>query len=391
MTSTEAEKRQAFEDFEKTTGGKVVKVQTGPRVKNAEKIALVEAAETVPEPEPAATPETVAPTPAKRTGTAPSWKGGEFIIWKGITARVSPPTGEVYQVEFLRDGRRLCIETTKSPMWESPNLQDKAAAAIDAAIDAASPGDEDRPTHETIRKKIREAFAAFAEQVKTDIKVQEALLSEPVRRFREAVRSVVIYPSQATTYEIEITGGNLTIPAKVMARADPGFINEAWINLFPTKPLYATRKDWLDIQEYLMSDDRAVIREAETITEAEMMIDRLRLELESVSLVESPDLVNDTTAWRDPGTGEIWVPARRITRFLDETAKKPEWSSMLSKEVRAAGWMKSATRTKMLGSPPRKTRCWVFVADFTTSRDTRNPPAIVSEYVSNTGGGTGDL
>ena len=385
MTPTDAKKREAI-DAAQAAG---FKVETGPKVKGPEKIApppVGEAAEQVPGPRPTASHGTVTPVAEARPGTAPAQEGSEFTLWGTVDARVFPESQGTYSVEFLKDSRRLCIETTKSPIWDSIRLQDKAAVTLAEAL-----GDDARAP-DFMRKRVREAFAAFAERLKTDRKVQQALTSEPVRRVMDGTTSVDIYPSAATTYEIAITGRNLTVPVKEMARTDPGFINAAWLNLFPTKPLDATRKDWIQIREFWMSDDLAVIREVETLTEAEIVIDRLRAELESVSLVESPDLVNDDNrAWKDPGTGEVWVPARRITRFLDETVKKPGWSSMLSKEVRAAGGMKTATRTKKMGNPPLETRCWVFDGGFAVFRDARDEPIPVSEYVRNCGGETGDL
>jgi putative DNA primase/helicase len=327
----------------------------------------------------------ISSTRTRRTPTTEQ-EETKFTLWGtesgAITARVLPDRAGVYRVEFLKAGKSVHTETTRSPMWESPKLQDNAGSRLATALN------DETISPDFVRKKIREAFAVFAERITTNKQVQQALASEPVRRVMKMTEKVEVFPSAATTYEITISGMSLTVPVREMARTDPSFVNTAWLNLFPTKPLDATRNDWLQIREHWMNDDLAVIRETETLTEAEIVIDQLQAELESVSLVEPPELVNDESkAWMDPDTKEVWVPARRITRFLDEIAKKPGWSSRLSKEIRAAGWMKSATRTKKMGNPPRETRCWVFVDGFATFRDTRDAPADVSEYLKNTGGG----
>jgi len=381
VTLTDAEKQEAI-DAAQAAG---FKVETGPKVKDPEKIALVKAAEQVLEPEPAATPETVASVPEKQKGKPAPEPAGEGIrveLWGDMSMKVYPEAAGTFLVEFLKGDCRVCIETPKSPPWLSPKLQGHLVTKLIEAL-----GDDGRPPT-FMRRKVGEAFADIKDRLEADDGTKKAMTPAPVRRMIEKTQSVIVYPGESTLYEVTIDGRTLTIKAAQMARIDPGFINLAILNAFPLDPLDASKNDWKAIKNYWLSPELAEVRDVEEATEAEIVIDQLRVELESVSLVESPDLVNDdNTAWRDPGTGEVWVPARRITRFLDETAKKPGWSSTLSKEARAAGWMKTATRTKKMGNPPRETRCWVFVGGFTTFRDTRNPPANVSEYVENIGGG----
>ena len=362
--------------------------ETGPKVKDPEKIdqvAAVEAAEQAPEPEPAATPGTVAPVPEKQNVKAipePTGEGIRVELWGNMAMMVYPEAQGTYPVEFLKADRRVCIAAPKAPPWLSPRLQGHLVTLLRKAL-----GDEARdPVF--MRRKVGEAFADIKDQLETDDGIKKAMTPAPVRRMIENTDSVIVYPGEATLYEVTIDGRTLTIKAAQMCRIDPGFINLAILNAFPLDPLNASKNDWKAIKNYWLSPELAEVRDAEDATEAEIVIDQLRVELEFVSLVESPDLVNDdNTAWKDPSNGEIWVQARRITRFLDETAKKPGWSSTLSKEARAAGCMKTATRTKKMGNPPRETRCWVFVEGFTVFRDARNPPANVSEYIENLGGG----
>jgi hypothetical protein len=378
VTSTEAERREAI-DAAQAAG---FKVKTGPKVKDPEKIELV--------PEPTAGADPVMSAPPGRPDPAPTRGGNEFTIWKGVSARVFPPDGETYPVEFLKNGRRLCIETPKSPIWVSTNLQDKAAAAIEAALI----DDEDRPPRDTIRKKLREKFAEFAELIKSDPEVQQTLTSEPVRMVLEKTKKVIVHPSkdiQKTFYEVILGDRELRATPAQMGGRDPRFLNSAWTAMF-YEPLDATPKDWLQIRARWMDRDVMKIDETEESTEAEDVIDRLRLELETVSLVDSPDqVISENHAWKDPITKEVWVPARMISNFLENTAKKPGWSSRLSKEIRAAGGMKTATRTKKMGKPPRDMRCWVFDGGFANFRDIRDGPGEVSDYARIEGGETGDL
>ena len=387
MTLTESEKLEAI-DAAQAAG---FKVETGPKVKAPEKIAPVEAAEQVPEPEPAAAPKTVTPAPGKQKGKPvpePTSEGIRVELWGNVAMRVYPEDGGTFPIEFLMADRRICIDAPKSPPWLSPKLQDRLVTKLREAL-----GDEARDPV-IMRRKVAEAFTDIETRLETDDGTKQALTPAPVRKVMAKTKAVIVHPSKdisKTFYEVTLGDLELRTTPAQMGGMNPGFLNSAWAAMF-YEPLDATKGDWIKIRTFWMDPDLMKIDETEESTEAEDVIDRLRLELESVSLVESPDLVNDdNAAWKDPGTKEVWVPARRITRFLDETAKKPGWSSTLSKEVRAAGWMKSATRTKKMGNPPRETRCWVFVEEFTTFRDTRNPPANVSEYVENTGGETGDL
>jgi hypothetical protein len=327
--------------------------------------------------------DTQAAAPKARPVPEPTGEGHQVSLWGDIALKVYPEERGTYPVEFLKGEARICIEAPRSPPWLSSKLQERLTAGLTSAL-----GDEARQS-DFMRRKVSEAFVEIARGLETDDGTRRALTPAPVRRIMEQTEAVIVYPGEATYYEVTIAGRALTITAAQMARTDPGFINAAVLNAFPLDPLDATRNDWKAIKTYWLSPDVAEVREVEEATEIEDLIDRLREDLETVALVGAPEQVTgDNTAWRDPA-GEVWIPARRIARFLNETANKPGWSSRLSKEVRRAGGMRTATRTRMLGSPPRKTRCWVFAPDFAAFRDGRTGGGTVGDYLAGEGGENG--
>lgn len=390
MTPTDAEKQEAI-DAAQAAGFKVVKVGTGQKVKDPEKIALVEAAEQVLEPEPAANHETVTTAAEARPGPAPAQEGSEFTLWATgsgvITARVLPDMAGVYRVEFLKAGERIHTETTKGPVWESTKLQDNAGAHLAAALN------DETISPEFVRKRIREAFGAFAERITTDKQVQQALLSEPARKVLEMTKVVDVYPSkdgQGTIYEVTLGDRVLTATPAQMGGKDGGFLNSAWKGMF-YKSLDLSRKDWMQIRARWEDPDLMKIHEIEESTETEITIERLRENLRQVDLVPTAaELIGERCGWMDEGTSRVWILNVRIARFIEDELKKPPgYTSVLSKMLRAAGAMPDPSKKmRGIGLSSGPVRVWGFDRGFAwEGREVRSTPLSMSDAIPTSGRG----
>lgn len=306
-------------------------------------------------------PEAPAPPARKaRPVPKPTGAGLEFPLWGDVIMKVYPETRGAYPVEILRGETRICIEAPKSPPWLSTKLQDTLITGIMGAL-----GEEGR-SREFVKKKVADAFAAIVERRETDDETRRALTPAPVRRLMEETESVIVYPGESTFYEVTIAGRTLTITAAQMARVEPGFINAAVLNAFPLDPLDASKSDWKAIKDYWLSPDVAEVRDREETSEAEIVIERLRLHCEGVTLVASAEaLTADTLAWNDEADKLVWIIGTRIARFIEEELKKPpEYSAALSKILRAAGIMPRPTKTIRAGPSSKQVRCWGLREDF---------------------------
>ena len=259
-------------------------------------------------------PEAPAPPARKaRPVPKPTGAGLEFPLWGDVIMKVYPETRGAYPVEILRGETRICIEAPKSPPWLSTKLQDTLITGIMGAL-----GEEGR-SREFVKKKVADAFAAIVERRETDDETRRALTPAPVRRLMEETESVIVYPGEATFYEVTIAGRTLTITAAQMARVEPGFINAAVLNAFPLDPLDASKSDWKAIKDYWLSPDVAEVRDREETSEAEIVIERFRLHCEGVTLVASAEaLTADTLAWNDEADKLVWIIGTRIARFIEE-------------------------------------------------------------------------
>lgn len=309
-----------------------------------------------------ADPEASMPlAPKANPVTEPVGEGFPVPLWGDVAMRVWPEVQGTYPIEFLRGGARIFIKAPKSPPWLSPKLQEQLTAGLTSAL-----GDEARHP-DFMRRKVIEAFATLAAKLETDEGTRQALTPPTVRKVIERTERVIVYPSQATTYELTIDGRNLTITAQQMARIDPAVINAAWLNLFPTDPLNATRREWLQIQQAWTDPATVEVRKVEEVTEAETVIDRLVEDLERVCLVpDASSMTGPEFAWHDDRNGVVWVHTRRIARFLEEL-KRPGWNDgKLSAALQTADYTLENTRPIRIGPEAGKgkdgkqTRCWPF-------------------------------
>lgn len=305
-------------------------------------------------------PTQAPPVKKARPVPKPTGAGLEFPLWGDVILKVYPETRGAYPVEILRGEGRIWIDAPKSPPWLSTRLQDALITGLTGAVE-----DEGR-SREFVKKKVAETFAAIAERLETDDETRRALTPAPVRRLMEETESVIVYPGEATFYEVTIAGRTLTITAAQMARVEPGFINAAVLNAFPLDPLDASKSDWKAIKDYWLSPDVAEVRDREETTAAEIVIERLRLHCEGLTLVASPDaLTADTSAWNDESDRLVWIPGTWIARFVVDELKKPaEWTSELSKILRGAGQMLRPTKTIRTGPASKQVRCWGLKEDF---------------------------
>ena len=290
----------------------------------------------------------------------PTGAGREFPLWGDVILKVYPEARGTYPIEILRGETRIWIDAPKSPPWLSTRLQDRLTRGLLSAL-----GDEGR-TREFVKKKVAEASTVIAEQLETDDETRRALTPAPVRRVMEETESVIVYPGEATFYEVTIAGRTLTITAAQMARIEPGFINAAILNAFPLDPLDASASDWKAIKDYWLSPDVAEVRDREETTAAETVIERLRLHCEGLTLVASAeDLTSDTLAWNDEADRLVWIMGGRIARFIEEDLKKPpEYSAALSKILRGAGLMPLPSKPIRAGPSSKLVRCWGLKEDF---------------------------
>ena len=303
------------------------------------------------------------PAPKARPIPEPTGEGLPVPLWGDLTMRVYPDPGGACPIEFVKADRgRIYIDSPKSPPWLSTRIQDRLVAGLTAAL-----GDEARP-REFMRRKVGEAFAEIADRLENDPDARKALTPPAVRKVIELTERVIVYPSQATTYEILIGGRDLSITAQQMARTDPAFINAAWLNLFPTDPLNATRREWLMIQAAWTDPAAVEVREVEEATEAETVIDRLAEYLAPVQLVTSAEhMTGPEFAWHDESKGVVWVHGRKIARFLDEELKRPGWNDgKLSATLQQAGYTFGKTGKPRIGldagkgKAGKQVRCWPF-------------------------------
>lgn len=296
----------------------------------------------------------------------PTGEGVTVPIVADITVRIWPEAGENFPAEFMRGGRRIFLTTARTPPWNSLLVQKRwANQLIEALGDAAPMGPA------ALKKKVTGAFADFAERLENDPDVKKALTPAAVRRVLARTKAITVYPSTETTYVIRLGTRDLTVPIKDMARTDPSFINTAWLNLFPTEPLNATRREWLQIQAAWTDPAAVEVRETEEASEDEIIIERLRAYLETLTLVISPDaLTADTLAWHEEGSGLVWVMSTGIARFIEDDLKRPpSWSPVLSRILRANnGPMPRVSKTIRAGGFKNPIRCWPFRRDFVQSK-----------------------
>lgn len=303
-------------------------------------------------------PEDQAPPVPEPTG-----EGVTVPIVADITMRIWPEAGENLPAEFMRGGRRLFLTTARTPPWNSLLVQKRWANQLIEALGDAAP-----MAPAALKKKVTDAFADFAERLENDPAVKKALTPAAVRLVLARTKAITVYPSTETTYVIRLGNRDLTVPIKDMARTDPAFINTAWLNMFPTEPLNATRREWLQIQAAWTDPAVVEIRETEEASEDEIIIERLRGFVEGLTLVTSAaDLTADTPrAWHEEGAGLIWVMGTRIARFIEDDLKRPpSWSPVLSRILRANnGPMPRPSKTIRTGEFGKPIRCWPFRRDF---------------------------
>lgn len=319
--------------------------------------------ESVPGPDQEEAPGTPTAAPARKARTVPkpAGEGLPVPLWGDVIMKVYPEARGTYPIEILKGGTRICIEAPRSPPWLSTKLQDTLITGLTAAVE------EEGRSREFVKRKVGEAFTTIAERLETDDETRRALTPAPVRRIIEETESVIVYPGEATFYEVTIRGRTLTITAAQMARVESGFINAAVLNAFPLDPLDASKGDWKAIKDYWLSPDVAEVRDREETSEAEIVIERLRAHCEGLTLVASPEaLTADTLAWNDEAKGLVWVTGTRIARFIEEELKKPpEFSAALSKILRAEGGpMPRPTKPIRIGPSSKLVRCWGLKEEF---------------------------
>lgn len=323
------------------------------------------------------------PAPKARPVPEPTGEGLPMSLWGDLTMRVYPETRGACPIEFVKADRgRIYIDSPKSPPWLSTRLQDRLVAGLAAAL-----GDEARP-REFMRRKVAEAFAAIAERLETDDGTKKALTPAAVRRVIEETERVTIYPAaDGGIYEIVISGKVLVLTSAQMARKTPdgdGGFNHHWLILFPTDEIDATKNEWKAIKAHWY--EIAEVREAETATEAEAVIDRLVEDLERVTLVTSAEnMTGPEFAWHDEKKGVIWVHGRRLARFLDDL-KRPGWSGgKLSATLQAAGYTLGNAKHQRIGLEAKKggkqIRCWPFKPGMIEFRPPAGESLEVSDFV----------
>jgi hypothetical protein len=294
----------------------------------------------------------------------PTGEGVTVPIVADIAMRIWPEAGENFPAEFMQGGRRLFLTTARTPPWNSLLVQKRWANQLIEALGDAAP-----MAPAALKKKVTGAFVDFAERLENDPDIKKALTPAAVRRVLARTKAIAVYPSTETTYVIRLGTRDLRVPIKDMARTDPAFINTAWLNLFPTEPLNATRREWLQIQAAWTDPAVVEIRETEEASEDEIIIERLRAYLEKLTLVTSADAFTaDTLAWHDERAGWVWVMGTAIARFIEDDLKRlSSWSSALSVRLRENnGPMPRTSMTIRVGGFKTPIRCWPFRRDFAT-------------------------
>jgi hypothetical protein len=336
-----------------------------PGIPDGEDLAEVStAAAAPPDPEELEHDQAEAPPPAPKARPIPepTGEGVTVPIVADITMRLWPEAGENFPAEFRRGDRRIFLATARTPPWNSLLVQRRWANQLIEALGDAAP-----MAPAGLKKKVAGAFVDFAERLENDPDVKKALTPAAVRRVLARTKAITVYPSTETTYVIRLGDRDLTVPIKDMARTDPAFINTAWLNLFPTEPLNANRREWLQIQAAWTDPAVVEVRETEEASEDEIIIERLRAHLEGVTLVTSAAaLTADTMAWHEEAAGLVWVMSTRIARFIEDDLKRPPaWSPVLSRILRAnKGPMPRPSKTIRAGGFDNPIRCWPFRRDF---------------------------
>lgn len=293
----------------------------------------------------------------------PTGEGVTVPIVADIAMRIWPEAAESFPAEFLQGGRRLFLVRARTPPWNSILIQKRWANLLIEALGENAPIGPG-----VLKKKVSAAFVALAERLENDPDAKKALTPAAVRKVLDRTKAIAVYPSAETTYVIRLGDRDLAVGIKDMARTDPAFINTAWLNLFPTEPLNATRREWLQVQAAWTDPAVVEVRETEEASEDEIIIERLRAHLEGVTLVTAAAaLTADTLAWHEEGAGLVWVMGTRIARFIEEDLKKPAtWSPVLSRILRAEGGpMPRPSKTIRAGGFENPVRCWPFRFDFT--------------------------
>lgn len=296
----------------------------------------------------------------------PTGEGVIIPIFADVTMRMWPEAAESYPCEFLQGGRRLFLTRARTPPWNSLLIQKRWANLLIEALGENAPIGP-----AALQKKVKAAFDDLAERLEKDPAAKKALTPAVVRRVLDRTKAVAVYPSAETTYVIRLGDRDLTVPIKDMARTNADFINTAWLNLFPTEPLNANRREWLQIQAAWTDPAVVEVRETEEASEDEIVIERLRAHFEGLTLVTSAAaLTGDTLAWHDENAGLVWVLGTRIARFIEEDLKKPAtWSPVLSRILRAAGGpMPRPSKTIRAGGFENPVRCWPFKRTFARFR-----------------------
>lgn len=288
-------------------------------------------------------------------GLDPVWLYGD------IQMRVWPEDRERFPIEFLQGGKRLLLMETRGEPWLNKRLQDRIPAALGREL-----GDIARKPDFT-REKVRTAFDEIRKTIEENPSVKGALTSRPVRLVLSKTKSVDVFPSReprGTLFEVLLDDQTLELTAAQMAGQDARILNVAWMSLF-FEPLNASKRDWLRIQKFWTDPELRVIQETEVTTEAEAVIERLRADLEGVTLVATRrELVGDTVGLLDKEMGRVWVGNSRISLFWtrissDHSDMRPPSRSCCgrprscrSREKDGAGW----------GSPPIPSRSGASIA-----------------------------
>ena len=324
------------------------------------------------------------PAPKARPVPEPTGEGFPVPLWGDLVMRLYPDPGGACSIEFVKADRgRIYIDSPKSPPWLSTRLQDRLVAGLMAAL-----GDEARP-REFMRRRVGEAFAEIAKRIETDPGLKWALTPAAVRRVIEETERVTIYPAaDGGIYEIVISGKVLILTSAQMARKTPdgdaGF-NHHWLILFPTDEIDATKNEWKAIKAHWY--EIAEVREAETVTEAEAVIDRLVEDLERVTLVRTAaEMLGHEYAWHDEKKGVIWVHGRRLARFLEDL-KRPGWNNgKLSTELQRAGYTFGNTKPQRIGLEAKKggkqIKCWGFKPGLIEFRPPAEESTEVRDFVA---------
>lgn len=331
--------------------------------------AAAEASSSTPDPAQTASDGRSDPVPEPTgEGLAPIW------LYDDIELKIWPEERDRFPVEFLRAGKRLRLMETRGEPWLSVRLQDRIAAALGRAL-----GDCARKP-DFIRAKVQAAFEEIKKTVEENPKDKDALTSRPIRFVLAKTDAVEIFPSsepKGTLFVIALGNQALTMTAQEMAARDPRALNTAWMSMF-YEPLNATAKDWRRIQAIWTDPELRTIHDREEITEVESIIERLRADLEGITLVATlKELVGDNVGWCDESCNRVWVRNTRISRFIDQDLKRPlGYASLLSKHLRTAGHMPTTSKRMRAGPSSVIVGVWGFTREFAWSTATPTPPPL---------------